>query len=453
VRKANERGGHPGRDVRTLVAAAATRREEYPDHSPVGHTAEVDSPCGLAVTDLVRRGMRGVGIALVAKALIVTAILLSFYLSTDFGNVFNLWNRWYTGSGDLASWYIPFSNWDGQYYLLLSDWGYNYAGTPDSSHAFFPLYPMLIRVLSLVLPRMAAAGLLSVLTTAGFCYFLFLTGHLLGCRSPHLAVLVTLSFPTAFYASVFYTEGLFLFLQLGFVYHYLFTRSRMAWLFAALLPLTRGTALFVAAGVFAHMLLGYFKSLREASRSSRSSPDKGTRSARKLASISFDWNYHAHCLAAFVVGGLAYLAFFGVATGDPFAGFAGQDTFAVNSISDLLNPGHFLAYLRSESTTWFGARDNLFDKMFVIAAMLGSVVFLVYKDWRLLCFYVPLVYGQAAMGIGVSFPRFWLVAVPYLGLVLARNVNQRWIVYAACAAMLGLQLFLLHKFSLNLWIA
>ena len=48
------------------------------------------------------------------------AMLYFFYGSSDFEGVQNLWNRWYTGEEDLASWYIPFANWDGQRYLLLA---------------------------------------------------------------------------------------------------------------------------------------------------------------------------------------------------------------------------------------------------------------------------------------------------------------------------------------------
>ena len=112
--------------------------------------------------------------ALAAKTLILAALAISFYAGSDFDNVPNLWNRWYTGQDDLSSWYIPFSNWDGQYYLLLSDWGYNYDNTPDSPRAFFPLYPLLIRTLSYVMPRLVAAALLSYLLTAGLCFFLFI---------------------------------------------------------------------------------------------------------------------------------------------------------------------------------------------------------------------------------------------------------------------------------------
>ncbi len=389
---------------------------------------------------------RAVGLALAGKALIAAAILLSFFLHSDFANVPNLWNRHYTGADDLSSWYVPFANWDGQHYLLLSDRGYGHAETPAGSRTFFPLYPLLIRALSYLMPRTAAAALLSVLTTAGFCHFLYKLAAGLGCRRPGLVIRITLAFPTAFYASVFYTEGLFLFLLSGFAYHFLVTGSRWAWIYAALLPLTRGAALFVAAGVVAHMGLAYVRAERK----------KKAHAGAPAAATAFDGRCYAGCLAAFLVGGVLYLAFFGFAAGDPLAGIAAQDLFAVNSIANLLDPGHLIAYLLSETTSWFGARDNLFNKTFVVAALLCCLPFVVWKEWALLCFYLPLVYGQAAMGIGVSFPRFFFVAVPFLALAVARNVSrswQSWLIYLTCAAMLALQLFLLRWFSLNLWVA
>ena len=246
--------------------------------------------------------------ALVVKTLVVSAILISFYVYSGFDNVPNLWNRWYTGQDDVSSWYIPFANWDGQYYLLLSDWGYNYEETPDSPRAFFPLYPVLIHILSYVVPRMVAAALLSYLLTAGFCYFLFKLGEHFGCRKPYLAILIVLAFPTAFFTSVFYTEALFLFLQLGLVYHLLITRSRKRWIYAALLPLTRGTALFFAAGLFAYMLLAYFKSAKKetetrSQRRRRARGEKNTYASATAESVTFNWNYYLSCFYAFFVGG------------------------------------------------------------------------------------------------------------------------------------------------------
>ncbi len=97
--------------------------------------------------------------------------------------------------------------------------------------------------------------------------------------------------------------------------------------------------------------------------------------------------------------------------------------------------------------------DSLFNKAFVVAAMLCSVIFVVYREWGLLCFFLPLIYGQAAIGIGVSFPRFALVAIPFLALAIAKNIKPSWLVYVICTAMFALQLYLLNNFSLNFWVA
>ena len=399
-----------------------------------------------------------VGMALAVKTLVVSAILISFYAYSDFDTVPNLWTRWYTGQDDVSSWYIPFANWDGQYYLLLSDWGYNYEETPDSPRAFFPLYPALIHILSYVVPRMAAAALLSYLLTAGFCYFLFKLGEHFGCHKPYLAILIVLAFPTAFFTSVFYTEALFLFLQLGLVYHLLVTKSRKRWIYAALLPLTRGTALFFAVGLFAYMLIAYFKSAKKktetrSQRRRRARKEKNAYGGATAESVAFNWHYYLSCFYAFFVGGVLYLAFLGFTTGDPLAGVSAQDTFSVHSISNLLNPGHFIAYLSSESTGWFDVRDSLFNKTFIVVALLFSFVFVLYKEWGLLCFYLPLIYCQAAMGVGVGFPRFFLVAIPFLALMITRNTRQSWLIYAICAVAFAFQLYLLHQFSLNFWVA
>lgn len=392
-------------------------------------------------------------VALVAKVVVGAALVVGFYAGSDFESVPNLWNRWYTGPDDLASWYIPFSNWDGQYYLLLSDWGYNYDQTTDSPRAFFPLYPLLIRALSYVMPRMVAATLLSVLLTAGLGFFLLRLAAHFGCRDRHLVILFTLSFPTAFFASVFYSEALFMFLQLGFVYHLMVTRSWKAWIYAGLLPLTRGTALFVVVGALAFFVLLHVRYKRATNEHSRTPTSKDTESVASTRSDAVHLDYHYGCAYAFLVGGLLYLVYFSVTTGDPLAGIHAQATFGLNSISNLLDPRHFATYLLSETSSWFGARESLFNKISVIAAMLCVLIFVAYREWPLLCFYVPLVYGQAAMGMGVSFPRFFLVAVPFLALAIAKNVKYSWPVYAICAAMCALQLYLLNHFGLNFWIA
>ncbi len=108
------------------------------------------------------------GAALAIKTVVMTAMLFFFYRFSNPDRVHNLWNRWYTGEGDLTSWYIPFANWDGQHYLLLADYGY---GHWQHSQSFYPLFPELIRVLSYVFSPAVSAVLLNYVFSAGFFLF------------------------------------------------------------------------------------------------------------------------------------------------------------------------------------------------------------------------------------------------------------------------------------------
>ena len=101
-----------------------------------------------------------------SKIITIFALLFFFYY-VDTRHNMNLSNRWYSGLNiwhyNLDRWYygsqeneeaiyVPFANWDAQNYLLLADKGYAYLRTqlirgPKYSPAFFPLFPLSIRVL------------------------------------------------------------------------------------------------------------------------------------------------------------------------------------------------------------------------------------------------------------------------------------------------------------------
>jgi len=180
----------------------------------------------------------------------------AFGLHAYFPGAPNANHRWYTGA-DISSWYLPLANWDAQHYLLLSDYGYNHGYDRTSGQQFYPLYPMLIRACSLVLPRPAAALLLNYFFMAGFALFMYRIGVARRCRRPLLTLLIVMAFPTAFYTSVFYAEPLFLFLLAGFLWHFWHSGRRVYLLYFALLPLTRGSAAFVFGGLALFALLDY----------------------------------------------------------------------------------------------------------------------------------------------------------------------------------------------------
>lgn len=108
----------------------------------------------------------------------------------------------------------PFRNWDGTWYSLVAEQGYDPG--MSASAAFFPLYPWLMQLLSDVtgLPVETSGWIISKLAFLGA---LIMAYKLIQMDFPEKIArwtLVALAvFPTAFFFSAIYTESLFLFLS------------------------------------------------------------------------------------------------------------------------------------------------------------------------------------------------------------------------------------------------
>jgi hypothetical protein len=113
----------------------------------------------------------------------------------------DVWNRWDTG-----------------HYVTIAVTGYNPA---TENGAFFPLYPMLMRVLEPVLPGgMLAAGLIVAWAAcvAALAVIFRLTDDLLGPATAQRTTLYVMAFPFAFYLCAAYNESLFLALAAASLY-------------------------------------------------------------------------------------------------------------------------------------------------------------------------------------------------------------------------------------------
>jgi len=126
---------------------------------------------------------------------------------------------------------------DTNWYLEIARDGYVDAG----SKVYFPLYPLLIRLVSaLVGNAMLAALLVSNVALIGALVLLYrLSEALFGATSARRAVAYWLVFPTAFFLFAAYTESLFLFLVLAAFDCARRERWVLAALFGALAALTR----------------------------------------------------------------------------------------------------------------------------------------------------------------------------------------------------------------------
>ena len=151
-------------------------------------------------------------------------------------------------SGFLSYW----AHWDGAWYSEIATDGYD--NRLPMSTAFFPVFPMLLRVGTAVGGGTALWGVLISLAATPFAmYFLYgVAEKLQGVRAARIAVIAFAFFPTAFFLNAAYTEALFVAFTTGsFWAAYVRRDLLLAGILGALAAATRNF------GVFLLIPLGY----------------------------------------------------------------------------------------------------------------------------------------------------------------------------------------------------
>lgn len=110
------------------------------------------------------------------------------------------------------------AKWDTDHYLKIAEKGYG--SSANNQIAFFPLYPYLIKALTLVLQNyMLSALIISNLAYAVAAYFLYELVKLDYQKEDAFRTVIYFSvFPTAYFLHAAYTESLFLALSIGSFY-------------------------------------------------------------------------------------------------------------------------------------------------------------------------------------------------------------------------------------------
>ncbi len=138
----------------------------------------------------------------------------------------------------------PWQRWDTIWYSKIATEGY----ADDVRVVFAPLYPLLMRAVSLVTAgNVVAAGLVisSIAALASFILLYHLARELADERAARRALLFLAAFPTAFYLFAAYTEAVFLAFILG---AFLCMRRRQWWatgILGALAAMTRTQGVLV----------------------------------------------------------------------------------------------------------------------------------------------------------------------------------------------------------------
>jgi hypothetical protein len=114
-----------------------------------------------------------------------------------------------------------FGNWDARLYLYIAAHGYETSGDPANFIVFFPLFPILIWLLSFLLnPIVAGIVITNIASVIGHAYFILFLQERGYCRQKIWRILLLLLFsPVSVYFTLNYTEGVLLGLSAVFLYY------------------------------------------------------------------------------------------------------------------------------------------------------------------------------------------------------------------------------------------
>lgn len=348
-------------------------------------------------------------------------ILITGLLAITFGAMQP--GAWHVSS---RPWLDMWARWDSGFYLDIATQGYSYSAGELSNLAFFPLYPLLLRVLGLGTSNkewLAAAGVL-VSNIATLIAFLLLYRLVLLDKSRDVgrkSIWLLAFFPTSFFLSVIYTEGLFLMLTVAAFY----AARRRAWLAAGLLG-----ALSAVTRTIGVLL---------------------------VAPLLFEWWQHKPrrwpilALLTLIPLGLAlYLLFLDAHFGNPLIFVDAQAGWGRSS--SLME---FVARFQELSSGEVGLERIARSAIDFLFVALGGLVLLVmirklrpsYIIYAAYCFLIPLATLQV-----LSMPRLLIVIFPIF-IALAIYLRPAWIYRATLIAFSLLQLFFVARWSLWYWVA
>ncbi|MBI3963965.1 MAG: hypothetical protein HY341_03110 [Candidatus Kerfeldbacteria bacterium] len=275
------------------------------------------------------------------------------------------------------------AKWDSFWLLSVANEGYQYAPNVLSNVVFFPLYPLLVKIVSFVTTGnvILAGWIVSTLALFGAAWLLAkLVREFHPDVSPSETVMLLLLFPAAFFLNAVYTESLFLFLSLG---TFLFARRGKFWvagIFGFFAALTRITGILLVIP----LLVEFIRQRHQQTIPPLSKGRLGGVVLVLLGPITF-FSYH---LKTF---------------GDFFLFFRVQETWGR---AFALNTDHFLLF-NAASTANF-----VIDLCYVLFALVGGIL-AIRRLGASYGFYTLAVAGSAlASGTTMSIGRYVLMAFP-----------------------------------------
>jgi len=376
--------------------------------------------------------------AILIKAFIYAIIFMSYNLLPFSESMHNA-NFHFFPKGSIT-FQSAFSTWDAQHYLFLAQYGYHPGFESDR---FYPLLPGLIHLFS-PLFGFFLSGLFisSVMSTIGFVYFyLFVRDFTKDESVAFLSFLLLLFFPTSFYFSLIYSEGLFLGIVAPLFYYLYKKKYLLSFVLSFLLPLVRATGILILPALSIYVFLDYFKfPLNNFKKTLKSA----LRIRPSLAIV----------FAPFI--GFAILLFMmHFSTGNLFTGIIYSGNVVGGwHINSLWNPMIFLHNLFDTHLVLHGFTNSIIDRIFFILFLLSLP--LVWKKTDLFLFIYTLSMGLVPLfGSFMSYTRYSLLALPIFiaWALILKNKKYAFLKFSVFYLMISIQTLFIIMQALNLWVA
>jgi hypothetical protein len=306
------------------------------------------------------------------------------------------------------------SKWDSEWYLYIASKGYFFDLARSSPVVFFPLYPVLMRLVHHFLGDYYLSGyLISNAAFLGGLIFLYRLAEEVYAdpATAKRAVLYMCIFPSAVFYAAIYTESLFFFLLIGCIY---FARKRRWWLsalFGMFLTATRLLGILTLVWVLWEWLVSTGWDGRKPFRL-----PSWQNVRRQAAGIP--------AMLLIPLGLLAYMAYLWQAFGDPLAFLTAEVTYKFNLIGPIGVFGNYLSLLANHpdsppfvvytfSLVWLGAFLAALPQVrrwFGFGALAVCLAFAVLHSSVILA----------------SLPRYLMPLFPFC-LVLAHAARRPWL--------------------------
>ena len=338
----------------------------------------------------------------------------------------------------LASPYLwLWGNFEGEHYLSIAQNGYQ-----PLTYFFFPLYPIVIKIFSVIFGSGLASFMKSGILTSNLAFLVSLIGlyKLLKIdfkeNIVRNTILLLLVFPTSFYFASAYTESLFLVFTVWSIYFMRVRKWHLAGILGGMAAATRliGVVLLVVA------LIEYFDFKL---------PFKFNR--------KINWNI----LWLFLIpaGLITYMLFVWGKTGDPLNFFNSVSIFGNQRSSDLvILPQVFYRYIvkvlpnlnYSVFTSFFPSVLELFVGLLFMFLTIVSFwkVRLSYAIFLTLGYIIPTLSGSFS-----SLPRYVLVLFPAFIVISLGLTKNKYLTFAFCLLSFILLIISLSFFARGYWIS